>query len=56
MSNLNRREFLQGSMMAAAAASLPAPLLANTRRAGPNDVLRIAVCGVKGRDLEHLNQ
>ena len=51
MSNLSRREFLERSMMAAAAASLPAtPLLANAgpeRRAGPNDVLRIATVGVK---------
>jgi predicted dehydrogenase len=56
MSSMNRREFLQGSMMAAAAASLPSPLLANTRRAGPNDVLRIAVCGVKGRGLAHVGE
>src|SRR6185295_9053863 len=56
MSNLNRREFLQQSMMAAAAASVPMPLLANTRRAGPNDVLRIAVCGVKGRGLAHVGE
>src|SRR5689334_16670960 len=56
MTNFSRREFLQGSMMAAAAASLPAPLLANSRRVGPNDVLRIAVVGVKGRGLAHVGE
>ncbi|HZE95625.1 MAG TPA: Gfo/Idh/MocA family oxidoreductase [Planctomycetota bacterium] len=60
MSNLSRREFLERSMMTAAAAALPAaPLLANTgpeRRPGANDILRIAVCGVKGRGLEHVGQ
>ena len=58
MSNLNRREFLQSSMMAAAAASLPASLAvaAPTRRAGANDVLRIAVVGVKGRGLAHVGE
>jgi len=60
MSNLSRRDFLERSMMAAAAAALPAtPLLANAapeRRAGPNDVLRIAVCGVKGRGLAHVGE
>ena len=60
MSNLSRRDFLERSMMAAAAAVVPAtPILANAapeRRAGPNDMLRIAVCGVKGRGLEHIGQ
>jgi len=60
MSNLSRREFLERSMMAAAAAAMPAtPLLANAgpeRRSGPNDVLRIAVCGVKGRGLAHVGE
>jgi predicted dehydrogenase len=59
MSKLSRREFLERSMMAAAAASLPAaPLLANAgpeRRAGANDVLRIAVVGVKGRGGSHIS-
>ncbi len=59
MSNLSRREFLERSMMAAAAASMPAtPLLANAgpeRRAGANDVLRIAVVGVKGRGGSHIS-
>jgi len=60
MSNLSRREFLERSMMAAAAAAVPAvPMLANAaseRRAGANDMLRIAVCGVKGRGIEHVGQ
>jgi predicted dehydrogenase len=60
MSNLSRREFLERSMMAAAAASMPAtPLLANAgpeRRAGANEVLRIAVVGVKGRGLAHVSE
>jgi predicted dehydrogenase len=60
MSNFNRREFLERSMLAAAAAAMPAtPLLANAvpeRRAGANDVLRIAVCGVKGRGLAHVGE
>jgi len=60
MSTLNRRDFLGRSVMAAAAAAMPAtPLLANAapeRRAGPNDVLRIAVCGVKGRGLAHVGE
>ena len=29
---------------------------ASERRAGPNDVLRIAVCGVKGRGLAHVGE
>jgi predicted dehydrogenase len=62
MSNLSRREFLERSMMAAAAAALGAeqnpPLLARAdgSKAGPNDVLRIAVCGVKGRGLAHIGE
>jgi predicted dehydrogenase len=58
--SLSRREFLERSMMAAAAAAATSvPLLANAapeRRAGPNEMLRIAVCGVKGRGLEHIGQ
>jgi len=52
MSKLNRREFLERSVMAAAAAAMPAP----ERRAGPNEMLRIAVCGVKGRGLSHVGE
>jgi len=60
MGTLNRREFLERSMMAAAAAAVPAvptaAFAAPERRAGANDILRIAVCGVKGRGLEHVGQ
>src|SRR5512140_3279499 len=57
MSNLSRRDFLERSMMAAAAAAVPSfASAAPERRAGANDVLRIAVCGVKGRGLEHIGQ
>jgi predicted dehydrogenase len=56
MSKLNRREFLQRSAMAAAAAAVPVPAFAHERRPGANEMLRIAVCGVKGRGLEHIGQ
>src|SRR3954468_9229639 len=59
MSTLNRRDFLGRSVMAAVAAAVPAAPLsafASERRSGPNDMLRIAVCGVKGRGLEHIGQ
>jgi len=52
MNTLGRRDFLGRSVMAAAAAAMPA----TERRAGPNEMLRIAVCGVKGRGLEHIGQ
>lgn len=62
MSGFSRREFLERSMMAAAAAAmgaeagLPREALAAEPRSGANDQFRIAVCGVKGRGLEHINQ
>ncbi|MBV8880541.1 MAG: twin-arginine translocation signal domain-containing protein, partial [Planctomycetaceae bacterium] len=59
MSQLNRREFLKRSTMAAAAAAvagLPAGAASPRPKAGPNEMLRIAVCGVKGRGLEHIGQ
>jgi predicted dehydrogenase len=58
MSTLKRRDFLKQSTMAAAAAALPASLAgaAPSARAGGNDVLRIAVCGVKGRGLSHVGE
>ncbi|HLY75536.1 MAG TPA: Gfo/Idh/MocA family oxidoreductase [Planctomycetota bacterium] len=61
MSHLSRREFLGRSISAAAAAaavpSLPSlASAASERRAGPGEMLRIAVCGVKGRGLEHIGQ
>ncbi len=60
MTNLSRREFLERSMMAAAAAAVPVGLPAEANplraKAGPNEVLRIAVCGVKGRGLAHVGE
>jgi predicted dehydrogenase len=58
MSQLSRRQFLGTSAMAAAAAALPLPAVASPLRAkaGPNDLLRIAVCGVKGRGLAHIGE
>jgi predicted dehydrogenase len=54
---LSRREFLERSMASAVAASLPATAALaapSPNRAGANDILRIAVCGVKGRGLSHV--
>src|SRR5262249_47025895 len=55
MSKVNRREFLQSSIMAAAAAAIPGTASAQPR-AGANELLRIAVCGVKGRGLSHVGE
>jgi len=58
MNGLSRREFLERSMLAAAAASvptLPAAAERPRRTVGPNDVLRVAVVGVKGRGLGHVS-
>ena len=54
----DRRRFLQVSA-AIAAGGAAAPLLADepkpaARDAGPNDALRVALVGVRGRGLEHL--
>jgi predicted dehydrogenase len=46
--NITRRNFLQASAGAAALASWPF-----RARAGPNDTLRIAIAGVRGRGAEH---
>ena len=60
MYSLSRRDFLKGSAAIAAAASLP-PLLQQTTEAalppnngGPNDQLRVAVIGVRGRGRAHV--
>jgi predicted dehydrogenase len=50
MGRLNRREFLEKSMLATAASAVPF----SGRRAGPNDTLRVAVVGVKGRGRTHV--
>ncbi|HLF92276.1 MAG TPA: Gfo/Idh/MocA family oxidoreductase [Planctomycetota bacterium] len=56
MKDLNRRDFLKGSAALAGAAALPVHVFAQNapaRAVGANDILRIAVCGVKGRGLSH---
>ena len=55
----SRREFLEQSMLTAAAAamagtSLPAPVSADEQSSSPNERLRIAVLGVHGRGKDHL--
>ena len=63
MRSPNRRDFLQDTAaLAASLATIPAVAAqadendkeADTKPAGPNDVLRVAVCGVRGRGLEHI--
>ena len=58
MSDRNRREFLEQSMFATAAAvaassALPA-LAKEGKKTGPNDRLRVAVVGVNGRGTNHI--
>jgi predicted dehydrogenase len=60
MRSLARRRFLRDSAtLAAAMAAMPAAQAAapsddDGKPAGPNDTLRVAVCGVKSRGLEHI--
>ncbi|HYE97848.1 MAG TPA: Gfo/Idh/MocA family oxidoreductase [Planctomycetota bacterium] len=58
MSTLSRRELLERSMWSAAAAAAatfkPAAALASGPKAGPNEALRVAVVGVKGRGMNHV--
>ncbi len=59
MAQRNRREFLEQSMFATAAAVAAAsasPLLANDKneKSGPSDRLRVAVVGVNGRGQNHI--
>src|SRR5579872_6344782 len=59
MTQFSRRQFLGNSALAAAAAAVSSiPVLGSElrRSVGPNDRLRIATIGVKGRGLEHLSQ
>jgi predicted dehydrogenase len=59
MTQFSRRQFLGNSALAAAAAAVSSiPVLGSELRrpVGPNDRLRIATIGVKGRGLEHLSQ
>ena len=59
MFDFSRREFLERSMMATAAAMPAVPALAGStgpkRKAGPNDTMRMAVVGTKGRGRSHAN-
>src|SRR5215510_5449121 len=60
MSRRNRRQFLEDSMFAAAAAAMAGPaghLLAadvEPRAKGPNERLNVAVVGVNGRGNSHI--
>jgi predicted dehydrogenase len=60
MRSLARRHFLQDTAaLAASLAAIPARGAeadgeADAKPAGPNDTLRIAVCGVKSRGMEHV--
>jgi hypothetical protein len=54
MAHLSRREFLGGSLAAAAAAAGPAWAAQEGAKAGPNDRVRIAVAGVRGQGGAHV--
>ncbi|HXX92226.1 MAG TPA: Gfo/Idh/MocA family oxidoreductase [Planctomycetota bacterium] len=57
--NLDRRDFLKGAALLGAGATLPVHVFAQERSpkaVGANDLLRIAVCGVKGRGLAHIGE
>lgn len=62
MSSLDRRQFIHGAAAVAAgiAAIKPSPAraeetaIASEKKAGPNDVIRMAVIGVRGRGNEHV--
>src|SRR5438128_2527944 len=63
MRSPNRRHFLQDTAaMAASLAAVPAAAArtdgndkeADVKPSGPNEVLRVAVCGVRGRGMEHI--
>ncbi|MCA9117837.1 MAG: Gfo/Idh/MocA family oxidoreductase, partial [Planctomycetaceae bacterium] len=61
MSNRSRRQFLEDSLLAAASAAVassvaagPGPLYAEDKVKGPNERLRVAVLGVRGRGGSHL--
>jgi predicted dehydrogenase len=58
MGAISRREFLEDSLLAAAAAAagpIPRPALPGPK-AGPNDRLRVAVLGVHGQGRVHVNK
>ena len=52
MKNFSRRRFFEDSVMAAAAAALPVPLLAqDSKSVSPNEKLTVAIigCGIRGK-------
>jgi predicted dehydrogenase len=60
MRAIDRRQFLQESLIAAGLAATTATAKAGddgaeAKKAGPNDALRVAVVGVRGRGMEHVN-
>ncbi len=60
MSHFTRRQFLENSMLATAAAvaaqsASAHKLFAEEKQAGPNDVLRVALVGLRGRGQSHLD-
>lgn len=62
MSRQTRRDFLERSLFAAAAASLSRtasaakPDESSTKKKGPNELLRVACVGVGGRGSEHIRE
>ena len=60
MSKLSRRELLERSMWSAAAAAAasfrPGAAFASGPSSGPNEALRMAVVGVKGRGMNHVGE
>ena len=58
MSKLTRRQFLEDSLLTAAAAAaipaIPLPAQDGGKSAGPNDRLRVACVGVRGRGRTHV--
>jgi predicted dehydrogenase len=54
MKQINRRTFLKGSLLTAAAAGMPARLWSNV--SGANQDIRVAVIGFRGQGRSHINQ
>ncbi len=53
MTSIDRRRFLQGSALTAAAVATSG-VAPTTRAAGPNDALRVACVGVRGQGMSHV--
>jgi predicted dehydrogenase len=54
MKQINRRTFLKGSLLTAAAVGMPARLWSNV--SGANQDIRVAVIGFRGQGRSHINQ